>query len=248
MFLAERFIVCAMNRTILITTAIFFTQLASAQEKISADTIQHHPVSLQIKWYQANAFKIAAVPAALIGYSLTIMNDRGLYSSYDARDYARENYPRFNTEVDNYLTALPAVMMYSLNIAGVESRNNWVNQTLILAMSQATNAFLTWSTKELTGVERPDGSDNLSFPSSHTSVSFVMAEVLHQEFKDKSIWISVAGYSVASAVGAMRMLNNRHWLSDVVAGAGFGILSVKLTYLLYPKIHKKACSAEAKGL
>ena len=73
-----------------------------------------------------------------------------------------------------------------------------------------------------------------------------MAEVLHQEFKDKTIWISVAGYSVATAVGVMRILNNRHWLSDVVGGAGFGILSAKLTYLLYPKINTKAYSKNVR--
>ena len=122
-----------------------------------------------------------------------------------------------------------------------------MNQTLILAMAQATNAFLTWSTKELTHVERPDGSDEFSFPSGHTSFSFVMAEVLHQEFKEKNVWISVAGYTVATAVGAMRILNNKHWLSDVVAGAAFGIFSAKLTYLLYPKVQKKACSQNAWG-
>lgn len=233
-----------MNKIIL-AAGIFFAQTINAQN-ISHTTGRDS--TRNIKWYKTNAFRIGAVPTILLGYSLTIMKDNGLYSSYDARDYARENYPRFRTEADNYLTAFPAVMMYSLDLAGVESRNNWMNQSLVLAIAQATNAFLTWSTKELTGVERPDGSDNLSFPSSHTSVSFVMAEMLHQEFKDKSIWISVAGYSVASAVGAMRMLNNRHWLSDVVAGAGFGILSVRLTYLLYPKIHKKACSQDAMGL
>lgn len=239
-----------MNKLILIA-CVFFVQVLSAQnifQGITEDSTQKSQDAFNVKWYRTNAFRIAAVPAVLIGYGVTIIKDNGLYSSYDARDYVRENYPDFHTEVDNYLTAFPAVLMYSLDLAHVKSRNNWMNQSLILAISQATNALLTWSLKEMTHVERPDGSDDLSFPSSHTSVSFVMAEVLHQEFKEKSMWISVAGYSVASAVGAMRMLNNRHWLSDVVTGAGVGILSVKLTYFLYPKIQKKACSQNASGL
>jgi hypothetical protein len=231
-----------MNKIIL-AVAIFFTQVASSQNiSQQVDTFR------SIKWYQTNAFRIAAVPTVLIGYSLTIMKDHGLYSSYNAHDYAQEHYPNFHTEADNYLPAFPAVLMYSLDLAGIKSKNNGINQTIMLVMAQATNAFLTWSTKELTHVERPDGSDNFSFPSGHTSASFVMAEVLHQEFKEKSVWISVAGYTVATAVGAMRMLNNKHWLSDVVAGAGFGIFSVKLSYLLYPKIQKKACSENAVGL
>ena len=32
----------------------------------------------------------------------------------------------------------------------------------------------------------------------------------------------------------MRMYNNRHWASDVLAGAGVGILSASLTYWLAP--------------
>jgi membrane-associated phospholipid phosphatase len=54
-------------------------------------------------------------------------------------------------------------------------------------------------------------------------------------------------YTIATGVGVMRVLNNKHWASDVLAGAGFGILSTELTYfLLTPKVkHSKALSAEA---
>jgi membrane-associated phospholipid phosphatase len=48
----------------------------------------------------------------------------------------------------------------------------------------------------------------------------------------------VAGYAVAFTTGYLRMYNNKHWLSDVVAGAGVGILSTDLAYFLYPKIKK----------
>ena len=71
------------------------------------------------------------------------------------------------------------------------------------------------------------------------STAFANAEIIHQEFKDRSAWYSVAGYSLAVSTGAMRMLNNRHWLSDVVAGAGVGILSTRLAYVIYPWLHKK---------
>jgi hypothetical protein len=237
-------------KKIISIAVVFLSQFAAAQNSSgqSADTTSEPSLLQHRKWYQTNAFKISAVPALLIGYSITIRDDHGLYSSQDAYDYVQEHHPGFHTTIDNYLTAAPAVMMYSLDWAGVQSRNSWMNQTLILTMSLATNALLTWSTKELTNVERPDGSDDLSYPSSHTSVSFTLAEVLHQEFKEKSVWISVSGYLLASSVGAMRILNNRHWLSDVVAGAGFGIFSAKLTYLLFPAIQKKSCSRNASGL
>jgi len=239
-----------MNR--IIVACIFLVQAVSAQDiskEIFADSVFQSSDTLKpVKWYKSNAFKVAAVPAVLIGYSITIMDDHGLYSSQDMYEYVQQHHPDFHTTLDNYLTAAPAVMMYGLDAAGVKSRNNWVNQTMMLTLALATNALLSWSTKELTNVERPDGSDNLSYPSSHTSVSFTMAEVLHQEFKEKSTWISISGYTFATAVGAMRILNNRHWLSDVVGGAGFGILSAKLTYLIYPKLQKKSSSERARGL
>ena len=49
-------------------------------------------------------------------------------------------------------------------------------------------------------------------------------------------WIGVAGYAVAAGTGFLRMYNNKHWLNDVIAGAGVGILSTRLSYWLYPKL------------
>ena len=60
--------------------------------------------------------------------------------------------------------------------------------------------------------------------------------MLWQEYKDYSPWIAYSGYAVAAGTGFLRMYNNRHWLSDVIAGAGFGMLSTKLAYWLYLKI------------
>ncbi|MNL72165.1 hypothetical protein D3C87_1974290 [compost metagenome] len=42
------------------------------------------------------------------------------------------------------------------------------------------------------------------------------------------------------------MYNNKHWLSDVVAGAGFGILSTKVAYYLYPRLKKLVLGKETK--
>lgn len=53
-----------------------------------------------------------------------------------------------------------------------------------------------------------------------------------------SPWIGVAGYAVAAGTGFFRMYNNRHWLTDVLTGAGIGILSTQAAYWLYPTITK----------
>ena len=61
---------------------------------------------------------------------------------------------------------------------------------------------------------------------------------MREEYKDVSPWYGTAGYALATTTGILRMYNNRHWLRDVVAGAGFGILSTKAAYWIYPAIKR----------
>jgi membrane-associated phospholipid phosphatase len=68
---------------------------------------------------------------------------------------------------------------------------------------------------------RPDGSDNLSFPSGHTSIAFTLATVTDRHYGWK---VGVPAYVLASGVGLSRIESNRHHLSDVLAGATLGII------------------------
>ncbi|MBO4599585.1 MAG: phosphatase PAP2 family protein, partial [Bacteroidales bacterium] len=94
---------------------------------------------------------------------------------------------------------------------------------------------IKYTSKEL----RPDGSTYNSWPSGHTATSFAGATILHKEYGlTRSPWYSVAGYGVATATGVMRVLNNRHWVSDVLSGAGIGIMSGELAYMISDLIFK----------
>ena len=84
-------------------------------------------------------------------------------------------------------------------------------------------------------------------PSGHTATAFAGAELLRLEYKEVSPWYGFAGYVVATATGTLRVLNNRHWVSDVVAGAGFGILSARLSYLIFNSIKKHTEKRNHKG-
>lgn len=64
------------------------------------------------------------------------------------------------------------------------------------------------------------------------------ATMLTKEYGHRSPWIGISAYSVATATGLMRMANNKHWLSDVLTGAGIGILSTELGYYLADLIFK----------
>jgi membrane-associated phospholipid phosphatase len=92
--------------------------------------------------------------------------------------------------------------------------------------------------KRVADRNRPDRADNYSFPSGHTASAFAAAEFLNQEYRDVSPCIGYAGYTVATAKGVLCLYNNRHWVSDVVAGAGLGIASTKVAYLIYPHMRK----------
>jgi membrane-associated phospholipid phosphatase len=121
-------------------------------------------------------------------------------------------------------------------MAGVKGKNNLVDRSVLYVLSNLIGNGLVFSTKKFSHVMRPDSSNYYSFPSGHTAKAFLAAEFLRQEYKHRSHWYGVAGYAVAIGSGVLRMYNNKHWLNDVVAGAGVGILSTRLAYWIYPKL------------
>ena len=140
--------------------------------------------------------------------------------------------------LDDYLIFGPLVSHGILEIAGIKSENTLADQIGLYGLSTALNALLVYPVKRLTVRERPDGSDLHSFPSGHTSNAFVGAEFFWQEHKTNSPILALVGYFMATATGYLRIYNNKHWMSDVLTGAGTGIVSTKLVYYLYPKIRK----------
>lgn len=177
-----------------------------------------------------------AVPAALIGVGVIGLESDWLkYQNNEIRDELQENIDRRLT-VDDFSQYAPAAAIYGLNLFGVKGRHDVADQTIILGTAYALMGLTVGSVKTLTKVERPDGSARNSFPSGHTATAFVGAEMLRREYWDVSPWIGIAGYAVAAGTGFFRMYNNRHWLTDVIAGAGIGILSVETAYWLYPTV------------
>lgn len=150
---------------------------------------------------------------------------------------------------DNYTQYAPYVGYYGLSLFGLKSRHNYVDRTLILGISTALMATSVKMIKKHTKVWRPDDSSNNSFPSGHTATAFMGAELLRIEYWNTSPWIGFAGYLIATETAFMRIYNNRHWLTDVIAGAGIGILSARVAnwlflllsdYLLHPKSNNVA--------
>lgn len=138
--------------------------------------------------------------------------------------------------VDDYLQYGPIAATLALKACGVESRDNWKDLCLVSVETYAAVAAVVLTTKELTHIQRPDGSSYNTFPSGHTATAFAGAEVLRMEFWDASPAIGILGYCAAASTGLMRIYNNRHWAGDVLAGAGVGILSARFANWLNPKV------------
>ena len=187
-------------------------------------------------------------PAALISYgalSFVVHPVRRIDYYFD--DKIAETVPNFHTRAESYFEFVPVIIVYGLNLAGNEGNNRFIDRTALLGLSAGIAGLSTTILKYSTHRERPNRSDNLSFPSAHTTAAFAGAEFLAQEYGDKSPWYTIAGYTIAVGTGAFRMYNRDHWFSDVVAGAGFGILSTKAAYLVYPWLRNKLTHTDKQG-
>ena len=181
-------------------------------------------------FFKSKLFRAVAIPAALIGYgAITAQGDAGI--NHRGREFVQKQFRPVSTGFDNTLIIVPYFELAAVALAGVESRDDRVNTLLIIAKGEAIMLASTFAVKYMSREERPNHADNLSFPSGHTAQAFLAASIVHTEFRDKSQWYGIGAYTIATSVAALRMINDRHWQSDVVAGAGFGILSAHLAYL-----------------
>lgn len=192
-------------------------------------------------------YKQLIIPSVLIGYGVIgLGSDQLLSFNSQIRAEVTEDIDEKIT-IDDFSQYAPAASVYALNAFGVKGKNNMRDRSVILVTSYAIMATTVLSLKSIVHEERPDGSSNNSFPSGHTATAFMGAEFLWQEYKDKSIWYGIAGYAVATGTGLFRIYNNRHWLTDVAAGAGIGIMSTKIAYWINPYITRKLFKSSAEN-
>jgi hypothetical protein len=217
-------------------------QIESAQEKkIDTDTIPKNDNTHKFK------FKQLIIPSVLIGYGVIgIESDQLKLFNTQIKEEVNEDIDEKIT-IDDFSQYAPALSVYGLNALGIKGKHNFKDRTIILGTSYLIMSASVLSLKSITQVERPDASGFNSFPSGHTATAFAGAEFLWQEYKGVSIWYGISGYIIATGTGAFRIYNNKHWLTDVVAGAGIGILSTKVAYWINPFIQKKIFNSKEKN-
>ena len=147
----------------------------------------------------------------------------------DVREWVRDRYDIPNTSVDDILQHVPIAMIYATDLALGNDKKEIGRHTRHLIVSQAMTLGTMLITKEITNSPRPnDGSH--TFPSGHTAYSFASAGVMYHSFKDDNLWLAYSGYVPAAVVGVYRVIKDKHWVSDVVVGAGLGIVMSHLSY------------------
>ncbi len=179
-----------------------------------------------------------AAPATLITLGFAIKGQDQFIRSHFIRPEGEEQNPRASMNVADYSQYAPIAVAYGLSLMNNKGEHKFLKKTSLLLQSEVLMVAMVYPMKRIINEERPDGGYH-SFPSGHTAQAFVAATFLHKEYGHKSVWYSVAGYTMATTVGMCRMISNRHWASDVLVGAGIGVLSTNLVYLCHKHREKK---------
>jgi membrane-associated phospholipid phosphatase len=178
--------------------------------------------------------------------------------------------------VSKYVTrfggAYETYVLASLGAYGFLFKNEKIKTTTLLA----TQAYITGGAMEsllklLSGRQRPSfynpnsleaepkfngpfssGKDvngnriNSSFPSGHTTVAFAAATVFAMEYKNHPI-VPIISYSAATLIGLSRITENKHWITDVVAGAALGYLTGRQVVNNYHRYSKLKAPKQKKN-
>ena len=127
---------------------------------------------------------------------------------------------------------VPSTMHMGLGFVGVPVKHALLDRTIEETIAYVFTISSGYLLKYTVSRGRPDGSDNTSFPSGHTLIAFTGAELTRMDYG----WAWGGGaYAFAAFTGAERLWGDKHWLTDVLAGAGIGILAAHVGgWLLEP--------------
>jgi len=177
--------------------------------------------------------KILHVPSLLILSAVAVNGNAEEGIKKEIAEERNEYLSKFRTHIDNYLQFSPIAIAYGLDALGYKSKTDIRNRTAILLKGELLMTGVVFGLKKITHQLRPDHSAYNSFPSGHTAQAFAAATFLSQEYKNRFKCIPYVSYGIASSVAVLRMANNKHYISDVLLGAGLGILSMKASYLTH---------------
>jgi membrane-associated phospholipid phosphatase len=176
-------------------------------------------------------YKQLIVPGALITVGALGLIDTHNGINTTVRDNMQDLSDGHKCHIDNYLRFLPAAAYLGLGAVGVKGKNTLTERTLVTATTLLSMTIMVDGLKLAVSEQRPDSTEHNSFPSGHVAVAFAGAEMMRIEYGTA---YGISGYACATGIAFLRLYNNRHWLNDIIAGAGIGILSAHIGYLMLP--------------
>lgn len=176
--------------------------------------------------------KQLVAPALLIGIGTWGLAEQSPIDWLEEKACEEMNPNWHHCKADEYLQYVPTATHLALGfIPGVKARNNFRDRFLASATAHLFMAGITNTVKYTVKETRPDSSKRNSFFSGHTATAFTGAELVRIEYG----WgYGAAAYAVATSVAFLRVYNKRHWVGDVLAGAGTGILCANAGYWMLP--------------
>jgi membrane-associated phospholipid phosphatase len=192
------------------------TREAPAPREDGRRTLRRFPVNLLRS--TVGVFHFDNLVPLLVGGTVTA---GASFFDDDVADYIADPDHGFGKSLED--GAAPEVL--GLVVAGVFTTGRFVEAPRFRAMSYDlldaffVNGAYTSVLKVAVGRERPNGQDEKSFPSGHASNAFALAAVVERHYGWKA---GIPAYALASAVGVSRLQRNKHYLSDVLAGATLG--------------------------
>ena len=168
-------------------------------------------------------YKSFIAPTALLATGAVLLNSElnGDIQTKSSKVFGTS----FRSGADNIFPFVPIAQIYLGKTLGFEPKTNYRNQTVNILVANTATVIVTEIAKRIAKRTRPDLSDNMSFPSGHSAVAFTNATLLYYEYKDSNFWYASSGFLFAGATAAFRLANNKHYASDVLAGAGIGMVS-----------------------
>ena len=196
--------------------------------------MKRYKLIICVSYYMIILIIIAAQLWGESGFLHPIIKNINLY----VRGLRNMHTPLFHQSYDNYLQLFPGILLIGLKLGGVKGKFEWKRLLTFIVLSIILTQLVVNSLKLACGVLRPDESNFFSFPSGHTATAFMTATLLYKEYGFKSVWVSIVAYAAAIITGMTRILNNRHWMIDVIVGAALGILLTEMAYRMVKIIFK----------
>ncbi len=156
----------------------------------------------------------------------------------DLRNNNSERHPNIGFNADDWIQWAPSTSVYALDAAGVKLKHRFREHLLLDAGSILITGGAGFVMRKISVRIDGFGIVDTQFPSGHTANAFRGAEMLRQEMSGRHPLLQWSGYLVAGLVAGSRLMRDEHYLSEVVAGAGLGILSTKITYGIYNRLKR----------